>query len=230
MSSFAVSDDIGSFLGESSALIRPTGGLEGSLIFNEKITLNVGIHFVRRGASYNDIDVPFDFIDDGGDPFGNPDPGFGGGFGGLSFQPDIDASFIVRLSYLHFPVSAGYRFELSDNIFIEPHAGFYYAYALAGFGEIDGSVSVPFLGSIPFNEKETFDFENDFKRHDFGVMGGVSFEVYNFFIRYNYNYGLMNISQPGDENFDDDGFIGFDNDPEISSRFSALHLGYRIKF
>lgn len=37
MSSFAVSDDIGSFLGESSALIRPTGGLEGSLIFNEKL-------------------------------------------------------------------------------------------------------------------------------------------------------------------------------------------------
>ena len=243
-SNLAVSGDFESVLGESSPIFRGSFGLEGALQLSEKITVNLGVHYSMRGSTFDDVNPDFDIFDDGGNNtgggfgdggFGNPGGGLGFPGGGFGFQPDIDLSVAFRMNYIHIPITAGYRFELNNQIFIEPQFGFYYSYGTGGEVDVEGSVSIPFFGNLPLDQTQSVNFENDFSRHDFGLLGGVTFEVYRFFLRYRYHFGLKNIAQsgsgiPGGEIGGTDLDQLFDNDFETSWRFSAIHLGYRIRF
>lgn len=139
----------------------------------------------------------------------------------------------------------GYRIELADDFYIEPQAGVYTSYATAGNFGVEGSLGFPPFFEFPINEKESFNYQDDFKRLDFGLTGGISLEFKNIFLRYNFNYGLMKITQSnflfdvdlfedgGDFLDDGDGFDDFDlpfNQFEAASRFSAIQVGYRIRF
>lgn len=221
----SVSDEYESLIGESSSIIRGSFGLEGSLLFNEKITLNLGVYYAARGSTFKNINPDIDFIGGGG--FGFP------GFGTFP-QPEIELSAQIRINYIHFPVTAGYRFELNDQIFIEPQFGFYYSYGTGGEVDIEGSVSILVLGNLPLDQTQPVNFEDDFSRNDMGLLGGVSFEIHNFFLRYQYHYGLKNIAQTGAQNTDEEAIPDFNNflddDFKTKWRLSAVHLGYRIRF
>ncbi|MEP7257083.1 MAG: porin family protein [Flavitalea sp.] len=120
---------------------------------------------------------------------------------GLSIQPELlytskgskitydnafgNGEFRFNLNYVELPLLAVINLAKNFNI----HAGGYAAYLVnANITQLKDNGNTNEL--VSFNE-------DDFKRFDYGLVGGLGFDVQNFTIGARYNYGL---SEVGDKN------------------------------
>jgi hypothetical protein len=98
-------------------------------------------------------------------------------------NPLIGGDYRFNLNYLELPVLAVFNLGKNFNI----HAGGYAAYlASANVKAVDNSVQNEEL--INFDEKQ-------FNRFDYGLVGGLGFDVKNVTIGARYNYGLNQIGE-----------------------------------
>jgi len=94
-----------------------------------------------------------------------------------------DGKFNFNLNYVELPVLAVFNIGPNFNI----HAGAYAAYlASANIKEVDNNGED--------DEIVSFD-EDDFNRFDYGLSGGIGFDINKFLIGARYNYGLGEIGK-----------------------------------
>lgn len=95
----------------------------------------------------------------------------------------IDAETKFNLHYIDVPVLA--VFKLGDAV--EIHVGPYWSYLVGANIDTDGDLGDDFV------ELDRDDFEN----WDYGLVGGIGFNLNNVQIGARYNYGLNNIAESG---------------------------------
>lgn len=50
ISGYSINEQVQDFLGPRSTYMRPNIGIEGSLLINEQFSINLGLHYSRRGS------------------------------------------------------------------------------------------------------------------------------------------------------------------------------------
>jgi hypothetical protein len=109
--------------------------------------------------------------------------------------------------YLQLPVTALYKFNLGEDLYLYPSAGLYFGYGLGGKVKAHPETNIPveLLG----NEFEDYfeDYEEDFfpkghseniNRFDFGLTAGVTLQYSKFTIGLGYDFGLTKINKFSD--------------------------------
>lgn len=90
-----------------------------------------------------------------------------------------------NLNYVEVPVLAVFNVAPNFNI----HAGGYAAYlASANIKRLDDDGDIDKIADLN---------EDNFRRFDYGLVGGIGFDVHNFTIGARYNYGLNEIGKSG---------------------------------
>jgi hypothetical protein len=90
-----------------------------------------------------------------------------------------------NLNYVELPLLAVFNVGKNFNIHVGPYAAFL---ASAKVKDVDASGNV--------NHTSEFN-KDDFRTFDYGLAGGVGFDVNNFTLGARYNYGLNEIGKPG---------------------------------
>ncbi len=121
------------------------------------------------------------------------------------------ADVVNRLLYLDIPLLARWNFNAGDMIiFIE--AGPYAGFGLTGKARIETADTVR-----SWNINWGREPEDDFRRFDYGAIGGAGLEWKQFSIEGCFSYGIANIYSLGE--------IGYD----IEQRAFSLRIGYYFK-
>ena len=93
------------------------------------------------------------------------------------------ASMSTTINYLQLPINAAYKFDVGYGSKIFIFAGPYLGYAVSGKYKIE-SLSV----DIPFGSGD-----EDMKRFDFGLNGGIGYQYDKIFLKLQYNQGLTGL-------------------------------------
>ena len=129
--------------------------------------------------------------------------------GGNNLKSDVGYSDKIKicdvsLYYLQLPINVGYKIKLKEQISILPHAGFYFAYGIWGYGELTAiNFETQMIYRLyedtwnPFqkgkwNDKSKTQLEA-FKRFDYGLRFGFDTKVYRFLLHMIYEVGLNTI-------------------------------------
>lgn len=103
--------------------------------------------------------------------------------------------------YIQLPAHLGYKFSLSPSVKFVVNAGPYVAYGIGGKVKGDG------------NNEKIFG-NNKFKKLDYGVGGGIGFEISKLCINGGYDFGLNDISDM--------------KDVKVKNRNAYVTLGYKF--
>lgn len=120
---------------------------------------------------------------------------------GFSIQPELlysskgskvtydnvfgNGEYRFNLNYVEVPVLAVFNVARNFNI----HAGGYAAYlASANIKRIDDEGDIDKIADLN---------EDNFRRFDYGLVGGVGFDIHNFTLGARYNYGLNEVGKSG---------------------------------
>jgi len=231
-SSMQPAGDLEQFLNEPDPYLRLTGGLNFNYDITENFFVSLGTHYMQRGSAYNDLFIPDEFLDQ-----------LTGGFGlsGININDFVEAEASFSINYIHLPLTAGYRFNINENISVFAQAGGFASIGLNG--QTDGRVysDFPLLSSFldPEDQSQSGDilFEGDFRRVDLGLLAGAGIEVYGITLNFQYGYGLKSVVEDVNTAFfsgvpDEalEALESIDLDSRGYSRFITLQLGYRIVF
>ena len=93
----------------------------------------------------------------------------------------------IGMSYLQIPVFAAYKFKLNDNMKLGIKTGPYIAYGIFG-SDIDLYYENGKKESI-----NVFDSDKGYKRFDAGVIAGVSLDISQISIGFEYSRGLTKL-------------------------------------
>lgn len=116
----------------------------------------------------------------------------------------------TKLRYAQVPVMLNYHFYLnqSKTIYIDPHAGGYYAYGFQGKRKYEGKEINVIKGK-------------EIKSSDWGLIGGVGIGIYNAHIGVRYEMGLSDVANPNMKT-DYNQEIGYDN---LRNRTLSIYIG-----
>ena len=123
-------------------------------------------------------------------------------------ETDDDYEYVASPIYLHVPIHAGYKIDLSDNMKLVVDAGPFLAFGIAGKVKVkddDYDVSTDVFG------KEE---DGGLKRFDFGFGVGAGLEINKIKIGIGYDWGLTNID--------------WDKEFKTRTRNGYLTVGYKF--
>lgn len=139
----------------------------------------------------------------------------------------------IHLGYLEVPVMVGYRIPVMKNVYLVPSVGAYFAYGVAGYGEIDAIVSND-KGNVRGYERWDnlykdlkWDWIADreikaFDRFDSGLRFKLAGEISHFVVSFAYDLGLKKV------------WSGFDTESyqtsthKMKNRTACISVGYKF--
>jgi len=128
----------------------------------------------------------------------------------------IDYKNKLNLYYLDIPATAKASFNVGEEAKLYGLLGPYLGIGLSGKMKIESTVR----GNKTTTEEDikwgTDSQSDDFKRVDFGLIGGVGVEFYSVFIEASYGYGLINICS-----YTDNGY-------KTNNRVLGISAGYKF--
>ncbi len=89
----------------------------------------------------------------------------------------------INLSYIQIPVSAAYKFNVTDNVRIGAQVGPYFSFGIYGS-------DIELYDGTEFN---MFDADLGYKRFDAGVIAGIDIEFYKFSVGFEYSRGFVKL-------------------------------------
>lgn len=136
----------------------------------------------------------------------------------LSYMEDVGNAEVgmkstMNAMYLQLPIHMGYKFDISESIKLNMHAGPYLAYGIGGKIKYEGSGLMREIRE-PIETDGDFFGESKFKRFDFGLGLGVGAEFGKIGVGLGYDLGLINISK--------------DNDAKVRNMNAYLTVGYKF--
>lgn len=139
--------------------------------------------------------------------------GIGSNGKGKIGEMSIDGKIDLNQQVLQVPFYLGYRINLGNNK-LNFIAGPYVAYGIGGKTKANG-----FINGNPFSKKvDTFGNGDILEKFDFGLGLGASYEIKHWFVKANYELGLLDI---GHSNIMG-GKLSYKN------RIASLSLGYHF--
>lgn len=108
----------------------------------------------------------------------------------------------INMSYIQIPVFAAYKYGITDNIKIGAQVGPYFAFGI--FGN-----DIEFYGGGEYN---IFDNDWGYRRFDTGIIAGISVDIYDFTVGFEYSRGFVKL------------------DPDYSQFNQALGVTFGYKF
>lgn len=88
----------------------------------------------------------------------------------------------TKLLYVQIPIMVNYHLYLNDDIYFEPHLGFYYSYGIHSKRKYEG--------------KKIDVFENgEMKTSDVGICTGLGFTIQKFHMGVKYEIGFFDIAK-----------------------------------
>ncbi|WP_108821489.1 porin family protein [Dysgonomonas sp. Marseille-P4361] len=140
----------------------------------------------------------------------------------LSYLEDVVSAEVgMRLTmnamYLQLPVHVGYKFDISENVKLNMHAGPYIAYGIGGKGKTkieDNPTGIVLIDIDPAKSEYDFFGKHGAGRFDFGLGLGVGAEFGKIGVGLGYDLGLINISK--------------DNNAKIRNMNAYLTVGYKF--
>lgn len=116
----------------------------------------------------------------------------------------------TKLWYVQVPVMLNYHlyFNKSNTIYIDPHAGGYYAYGINGKRKYE-------------DQKINVIKEKEIKNSDFGIVCGIGVGIYNAHIGVRYEMGLADVANSNLKT-DYNQEIGYDN---LKNRTLSIYVG-----
>lgn len=89
----------------------------------------------------------------------------------------------INMSYIQIPVSATYKFSITDNVRVGAHVGPYFSFGIYGS-------DIELYNGTEFN---MFDADLGYKRFDTGVITGINIEFYKFSVGFEYSRGFVKL-------------------------------------
>ena len=114
-------------------------------------------------------------------------------------------------AYIHIPLQASYRIDLSDVSQFQINAGPYIAFGISGKQKVEST----FAGQKNY-EVDSFDEYDGMRKTDIGISVGAAFTYSNIYVGIIYERGFSNISHVPGEDFKN-GCIG-------------INIGYNFNF
>lgn len=108
----------------------------------------------------------------------------------------------INMSYIQIPIFAAYKYGITDNIKIGAQVGPYFSCGIFGS-------DIEVYSGTDFN---IFDSDLGYRRFDAGIIAGISVELYNFLIGFEYSRGFVTL------------------DPDYSQFNQALGVTFGYKF
>lgn len=114
---------------------------------------------------------------------------------------NAEMNITINSMYLQLPVHAGYKFDVSEGMKLNLHAGPYVAYGIGGKSKtkIKGDIAGRDINLEPEGDVDMFGDKGMANRFDFGLGLGVGAEFGKFGVGLGYDLGLTNIAKDSKE-------------------------------
>lgn len=143
--------------------------------------------------------------------------------GGITIPSGASLDFTLKAMNIQVPILIGYKFNVIDDILaIRPQVG-----PTLNFVIPQRTLVNPSIGSADPTEidKETFDT----KSIAFGLQGGLGFDVFNFTLDINYNFGISKVFGANIINNTSWGqYIDTNNISDAHNKMFMVTLGYKF--
>lgn len=143
--------------------------------------------------------------------------------GGITIPSGASLDFTLKAMNIQVPILIGYKFNVIDGILaIRPQVG-----PTLNFVIPQRTLVNPSIGSAEPTEidKETFDT----KSIAFGLQGGLGFDVFNFTLDINYNFGISKVFGANIINNTSWGqYIDTNNISDAHNKMFMVTLGYKF--
>lgn len=126
---------------------------------------------------------------------------------------EVEYEYTSSPMYLQLPVHIGYKFEVSEGVKLNLHAGPYIAYGIGGKEKMKIKGNVPGVDLEADEDVDLFG-KDGLNRFDFGLGLGVGVEFGKFGVGLGYDLGLANISG--------------ESDYKLSNMNAYLTVGYKF--
>jgi hypothetical protein len=101
----------------------------------------------------------------------------------------IFSKYKYNINYLELPVNILYKIEIAENTKFIAFAGPYLSYALSGKRTAENK---PLRTGQTWNNSVDYEFGSELKPFDLGFNVGFGFEYSEYFLKFQYNHGLIN--------------------------------------
>lgn len=120
----------------------------------------------------------------------------------------------VNAMYLQLPIHIGYKFDVSEGLKLNIHAGPYLAYGIGGKAKIKYKGDIAGVDLSQENGEVDFFGKDRAKEFDFGLGLGVGAEFGKIGVGLGYDLGLVNLSR--------------ESDYKITNMNAYLSVGYKF--